>query len=347
MPALYDVLLFAINKMMPVWKEYEQIVQNVNPSIVIMPSLCSDSFTMDMIETSKKKKVKSLVLINSWDNLVSKGVIPMPPDFIGVWGEQGVKQAVEIQNVPRQRVIIMGAPRFEMYFNNKPQNAKKEIYEFNGINEDMEIVLFAATVMPFDDCGALKILDNEIKSKEAYGNYRILYRPHPEMLRRVGETHISEYNLEKVLLDKQMEEFYNLRFAQKEFPSYINKTSLDYYPKLLSSVKAVVSAPTTLSLEAALNGIPVLMICYNDGKNFHLTPEQVSQYENIQEILVFPGIIPCYREADLLNCFKKLVAASQDAKLKQELVKATEYVLYRDKNTYSQRLADLADRITN
>jgi hypothetical protein len=349
LPSVYKFLNWLISKSLPIWRELEETLIKQNISIVIMPSLATDSWTLDMIRTTKIMKVKSLILINSWDNLVSKGVLPQPPDWVGVWGKQGLNQAVNIQKIHKDKILILGAPRFDMYFDDNSQlDPKTEIYDFNKIPLGKKIILYAATSLPFDDVAVLKFLDNIIREEERFQDFVILFRPHPESLERVNEVHISTLQLKNVYLDKQMEEFYNRHFDEyDEVPSYINKTSLDYYPKLLNSVVAMVSTPTTLSLEGALNKIPCLMICYNDGKHHYLSPDVVAQFEYIKDLLTFPGIVSCFDKEDLTSSFSKLVNISQDEKIKSQLFEATRYILFRDEKKYPTRLLKAVEGILN
>lgn len=346
-PVIYNVLRFAIENFFPVWKELDKLINEIKPELIIMPSQAADSWTIDMILTARKRKIKSLVLINSWDNLVSKGVIPTPPDCLAVWGPQGVKQALNVQNIPREKLVVLGSPRFEMYFEEKPKNSKDYICAYNNIPTGKKIILFASSAAPFDDCSALKILDDEITNNKKYHDYIILYRPHPEKMPRKDEKHIFEYDFKNVYLDKQTEQFYNLSLdsnARSSF-SHLNEAKLDYYPRLLNSIDGVVGPPTTLSLEGAFIGVPYLIICYGDNKNVYLTPDKMSEFEHIKEILSFSGVIPCREQESLLACFEKLIMYTKDEDIKKNLIRDTEYILYRDHIPYPIRLKNAVDRL--
>jgi len=343
LPLIYDLLLGLYKIVLPSWTEFAGVVKTISPSLVIAPSLAADSFTIDMTYTARKLGVKSMLLINSWDNLISKGVLPIPPDCLVVWGPQGVSQATKVQQMPPGSVVALGVPRFEVYYSENKRDFS--IHAFNKIPSEKKILLYAATAMPFDDVQALQILDRAIS--ETYSNYVILFRPHPEMHKRIGEANIAECGFRNVYIDQQVAAYYASRFqpGNDDPPSYVNNAELDYYPVLMKSIVGTICPPTTLSLEGAINGIPCLMICYGDGKNFWLTPDLMSQYENVEEVLSFPGIIPCRSEAELESCFRKLLAYSQDENIKKELVRATEYVVSRSGETYKSSLCALTDRL--
>ena len=349
LPGVYEIILGTIRTLLPRWTQFESIMQKIEPVAVIAPSLAADSFTIDMTHTAKKLGIKSILLINSWDNLVSKGVLPIPPDCLVVWGQQGVNQAVNVQNIAPDRLFALGNPRFDRYFCNgeRSQFPGLDIHDFNGIPANKNIILYAATSIPFDDISAIEILDRMISSNKAYSDYVILFRPHPEMMKRHAERSFEDFDFNNVYLDQQVADYYHSRFGETGDceKSFINDADLDYYPALLKSVVAVVCPPTTLGIEGAMNGIPCLMICYGDGRNLWLSPDQVCQYENVEEVLEMPGVVPCRSESDLENCFKQVINFAGNSQIRKGLAESTNYLVYRDSTPYSERLRLLVDRL--
>lgn len=348
-PIVFDVFLAFIKILLPKWGEFSRILRSHKPTAVIAPSLAGDSFTIDMTYTAKAMGVKSILLINSWDNLVSKGVLPMPPDCLVVWGDQGKSQAISIQGVPADRIKTLGLARFEPYFKEIGLENKWFIHEFNGIPKDKKIILYAATALPFDDMSVLEVLDTEISLNSDLCDYVILFRPHPEMMKRVSERDFNDCDFKNVFIDRQVGNFYRSRFqaASDDFPSFINNAALEYYPLLLKSVSCVVCPPTTLALEGALNGSPCLVIGYSDGKNTKLSPDQICKYGFMSDLLAMPGVIPCFREDSLQESFKNLIEISLNSEARSTLVNSTRGIVYRDDIPYAGRLLKLVHEIVS
>lgn len=349
MPGVYALFLLSVQFLLPKWREFDTVIQEVKPVAVIAPSLAADSFTIDMTYTAKRLGIKSMLLINSWDNLVSKGVLPLPPDCVGVWGTQGINQATRVQNVPADRVVALGVPRFDLYFRDDAPKPTVDIHEFNGIPPDKKIILYAATAIPFDDISAIEILDRFISSDPAYSEFVILFRPHPEMMKRSDERSFADCDFRNVCLDRQVAAYYTSRFkaGNDNDKSYINNAELDYYPALLKTVVAVVCPPTTLGVEGAMNGAPCLMICYGDGKNTWLSPEKMCQYESVEEVLDMPGVVACRAESDLIDSFRTVIELSKNQEARDQLALATKYIVYRDATPYAERLHILVGSMIN
>jgi hypothetical protein len=217
----------------------------------------------------------------------------------------------------------------------------------NNIPLQKKIILYAATIMPFDDIKALGLLNNELKNNSEFKDYVILFRAHPEMMERVDEGNLQECAFENVFIDIQTAKFYLSRFNKTEQykSSTINETSLDYYPSLFQNIVAMVCPPTTLSVEGLINGKPCLMICYNDGKNHYLSPEKMAQYENVQEVLALEGVIPCFEESSFLENFRKLIRSSINTTSAEKIMQATKKIVYNDENEYAIRLNNFVQKI--
>lgn len=344
---LFKLFLEICRKILGKWYELDIIFNEFKPNLIIAPSLAADSFTIDMTLTAELSNIESILLINSWDNLVSKGVIPIKPSYIGLWGEQSINHAVNIQNIPIEKLKILGVPRFDAYFyDNNEINV--DIYKINKIPTDKKIILYPSTVLPFNDIEALQILDKEITDNPLYRDYIILFRSHPEMMHRKNEISVLEAGFNNIYLDIQTSEFYLSRFGSdvgKDYGSTLNETSLEYYPSLLKNVVALVCPATTMSLEGLLNGKPCMMLCYDDGMGYKLSAKKVAKFENVQEILNMKGVYPVYEKKDILIEFKKIIMLLSSNTHEKDIIVSTKYFVYRDKDKYSIRLKNFIDEI--
>src|SRR3989304_1182537 len=103
-------------EILPVNSAISDAIQKVNPSVVLFPSSAYDPAGTDIIKVCKKMHIPSLFLIDNWDNLSSKSIMWVKPDYLGVWGEQSVEHGVRIQGIEKDRIGILGTPRFDKYF---------------------------------------------------------------------------------------------------------------------------------------------------------------------------------------------------------------------------------------
>jgi len=68
------------------------------------------------------------MLLYSWDNLSTKGCLHQPPDRMFVWNELQRREALSLHGFPEDRVVIAGAPRFDAFFELRPETRREEFY---------------------------------------------------------------------------------------------------------------------------------------------------------------------------------------------------------------------------
>jgi hypothetical protein len=347
----FNIFRNIFNSFMPKWSQLSEYLSENQPDLLIAPSLLADTFTIDLSHATRKFGVKTILLVNSWDNLISKGTMPFEPDLLVVWGANSIKHAEYVQRINSKKIAVLGVPRFESYFGKQTQDTlisynRKYICDYNSISIDKKIILYPATSLPFDDMSALQLIDIEISKNKKLENFVVLYRPHPETIPRVDEKFFFDQNFENVLMDKQMISYYRSRFGGargQDISSAINNTDLSYYPKLLNSIEAVVSPATTMVLEALILGKPIVMICYDDGVNKRLPPSEVARYENVRELMELPGVYSCREETSLIPMLHEALDISLSFGASQKISNSTSGIVYRDATPYSSRLLSLVN----
>jgi len=121
---IFPFFIFFYRLRLTLNKSLEKYVESLKPDLILFPSSAFDPIGYDILEISRKKKVKTIFLIDNWDNLCSKTVFLRKPDFITVWGRQSLEHGVKIQGLREKQIITIGTPRFNIYYktlNNHPK----------------------------------------------------------------------------------------------------------------------------------------------------------------------------------------------------------------------------------
>lgn len=310
-------------------KSLEKYVESVKPDLILFPSSAFDPIAYDILEISAKKKVKTVFLIDNWDNLCSKTVFIKKPDCITVWGRQSLEYGVNIQGLKEKQIITIGTPRFNIYYktlNNLPKSP------ING-----KYVLFIGAAMAVDETGALKELDEELEqNKDIYGDLKIIYRPHPW---RQGINDFNKSDFKHVELDMQIKDHYLRSFNKKKITLDF-QPSIDYYPAILGNALFLVASLTTMALEALIMEKKVLLIVYDEGQNFKTSPKIIFKYcEHFRGIEKLNGFVFCKEKSKLKQQFRETyIKMSRDGfkPIKSDL----SYFLFNDDREYQQRLFD-------
>lgn len=292
------------------------------PDLIIYPSSAYDPEGNDLARIGKILKVKTLFLIDNWDNLSSKTIFWASPDHLGVWGEQSKEHAVRIQGFKPGQVTPIGTPRFDDYYTKTEPSPLP-----------FEYVLFAGQAIAFDEVSALRLIEKEIEDNpQIYKGLKVVYRPHPWRQTRFCNDKFIESEFKHIVIDPQVKDAYykqNTRF----------QPDLGYYPALLKNAKFVVAPPTTMLIESLLCHKRVLLLAYDDGVHLTSPHNALANYEHFKGVEEIEGVMACPRAYQLATRFRILALQNED--FEPDL----SYYLFNDGRRYRDRLADLVRRL--
>ncbi len=120
---------------------YKDYFEKYKPDIIFSTDVYND-FDQALIKEAKMSKVFVVVMVRSWDNNFSKGLMRFLPDKLIVNNEVIKKEAMELHNYPEKNIFIGGLPQFDDYL--KAPFANREEF-FKSVNGDPKkrTILFA------------------------------------------------------------------------------------------------------------------------------------------------------------------------------------------------------------
>ena len=309
------------------------IIREHSPQLVIFPVTGVEATGTELVLLSQDYGFRTLFLVNGWDNLCSKGVFLRLPDYLGVWGQQSLVDAVQIQGMPQHRCILMGCSRYEPYFT----------MHANCLNSPFRFpyILFAGATTPCDEIGALKICERLL----AGSAIKVVYRPHPWREKRKCFDLFEKDGYNNVVIDPQVEEaYYGEKAKGTESVSSGNYPSLDYYPALLNHAMFIVSPMSSMTLEAALFDVPALILANDDGVHSIPASKQL-EYHHFKGYEDMPGWVVAKTMAEFRLGFDGALIRWADEsrdhrKFRPALSLATRRYLHQDGRTYAERLRD-------
>ncbi len=330
LPVIYNLVKFFVFQVTRD-KNLEEILSEINPRIILLPSSGYDGLTFEIIRIAKKKKIPTCLLVDNWDNLTSKTVFTRKPDYLVVWGKQAVEAAVRIHGMERNRVFPLGTPRFMGYMNREGRDLPSP-YNF-------KYILFAGIAVPFDELSTLKKLEEIIDRKGL--DIKIVYRPHPARTRRQCADTFFEYDFKHILIDEQAKLYYK---RDQEFKD-IDMPDLEYYPKLLANMEFMICPLSTMMIEGLLFGKKVFVPVYDDGIHFTNPKNLLARHEHFRGIDKFKNIHLVKSSDDL----EKIFTESFQQTLEPKDVKYNNIFdfISPDTSNYALELEKLVNRIIN
>lgn len=310
-------------------KELEKYINQIKPKIIIFPSTAYDPIGNDIVQMGKKSNIKTIFVIDNWDNLSSKSILYEKPDYLTVWSEQCRKHAIEIQGFTSESIFVLGSARFNDYFTKRDQPL---VSHFN-----FKYILFVGTAVKFDEIDVIRKLDNIISNNLIFNNIKIIYRPHPW---RQSEEILSIECLKNIVIDPQIQKEYFDNKTSTEF-----QPELDYYPSLIQNAEFVIGGLTSMLIEALIFRKNCIALAHDDGKNL------TSQHNILKNYVHFDGIenIEAIKICDNLENLESLMSKLLTKNNHLDFVKIDmqrEYFLYKEKDKdFKDHLKEIIEKI--
>jgi hypothetical protein len=199
----------------------------------------------DVVKAAKSLGVPTGIVVYSWDNLSSKGLIHEHPDRLFVWNDVQAREAVELHGIAADAIAVVGAVRFDPVFDMTPSAARADLLGELGLDPGRKTVIWlgsSAFVSPrepeFVEEWVVRLRaarDNELE------HANVIVRPHPGT---VGNPAWAEWQPP----------------AGAVVPApVVRERAQDLYDQLFVS-DAVVSLNTSAEIEAAVVDRPVLTV---------------------------------------------------------------------------------------
>jgi hypothetical protein len=311
-----------------------QIIEKNSPDIIIFPCSAYDPDGNDIISISKKLKIKTFFLVDNWDNLSSKSIFWIKPDYLGVWGKQSLEHAIEIQGFSEEQIILLGTPRFNDYFKYRDQKLSSPY--------DFKYVLFVGTALAFDEPEALKFYEKILeKNQDIFPGLKLVYRPHPWRQKSMfsSSRNIELNKFKHIILDKQIEHAYKSNNNDDSF-----QPQLEYYPALINNAEFVTGGLTSMLIESVIFRKMFLGLIHDDRKHFTSMHRVFKGYKHFQGIESMDAILLCDNlenlEVSFINAWKQKKSLNNTAVDNQR-----QYYYYDDNQDYSIRLLDACNKV--
>ena len=321
--------------------DLERLLDEEDPDLIIHPSVLAGVYINDLVLTSKERRIPLVVIMNSWDNPSTKRAMSGQPDWLLVWGEQTRAHAMTYMDMPADTVVCFGAAQFDV-FRQVPRLSREEFCRRHQIADaSSRILLYAGSSKGTDEFSHLRMLDDAIESGEL-GNAVVVYRPHPWGDGGKGGGRILEHPWRHVRVEHTMREYLERVTAGGSAgittPDYRNTHDL------LASVDALVSPLSTIIIEGALHGKPVM--CFlpdeEDGGGHFAVALPLTHFD---ELFAEPRFLIARGDGALVPGARELLAKVGDEAFAAELRQAAIPFVAAFDRPYGERLLAFVARV--
>ena len=308
------------------------LVARAAPDLVILPTNAYEAVGMDLVRLTRGTSVRTLFLVDNWDNLSSKTLLWARPDHLAVWGEQSAEHAVEIQGMAASDVSVVGTARFGDYYAARATPPASP-YPF-------PYVLFVGAALANDELAVLRQLDDLLEARADDDGLRVVYRPHPWQQPRAVDAEFEPTAFRHVVLDRQFIEEAPARSGdQRDF-----QPDLGWYPALLVNARLVMGPLTTMLLEGSVCRRRVLALAHDDGVHFTTPSQAYRWYRHFEGVETIEGFTLCHDLTELPDLFLPLAADTTPLDA-QRVDRSVDRFVHHDGRPFADRLLGTVDRV--
>jgi hypothetical protein len=182
----FDRFLRAVERRMPVSERSLRMIRDFEGDVlVVSPLVETGSPQGDHLRAADRLGIPTVLVVSSWDNLTTKGVIRDTPDLTIVWNEDQVREAVELHGLPAESVVATGAHSHDHWFAWQPATDATDFAAKVGLTPERPFLLYACSsgfIAGGDEVAFVREWAERLAASgdpelESVG---VLVRPHPQ-----------------------------------------------------------------------------------------------------------------------------------------------------------------------
>lgn len=239
------------------WAPY---FEKYSPAVVLGTSLTLNEDTA-MLKHARRRGIPIVGMVRSWDNLTSKTFLRIHPDLLLVQNPHMVEEAVNLADMPKDRIRVVGFPQFDYYLNPDWHISKEELGRLWGVDPQKRWVVYFTGGLP------LSVLD-----KRDYTDHVLMLLGACErgLLGQAISVLVRVHPNDDIILREKASQVPKLDFG-KGFDFSWDDTKL--LLNLLRSSDVTVNLGSTIALEAAIFDRPLVLAAF-DGYDEEKLPWQ-------------------------------------------------------------------------
>lgn len=215
------------------------------------------------LAAARARKIFTIGMIRSWDNVTNKGLFRVEPDRLIVHNHIIKNEVLEINDFSQEKIFVGGVPQFDYYFTDQPGDRSKFFAEMRLDQNKKTILYIPAGIRFYDsDWQIAELLQNSVQSG-FLANSQIIMRVRPNDKVELGPFNPDPNIFSICIPGKQ---FKPNVFRDKE----LTKSDLSVLLGTLYYCDIVCGDISTLAIEAAIFDKPIVITGFDVSAHTYL-----------------------------------------------------------------------------
>lgn len=257
--------------------------EKYKPDVVFLAHLFDD-LEVNLLREAKKRGVRSVGFINSWDKLTARNMIRILPDELIVFNELVKKEALCYADMKEGRIAVTGIPQYDWHTNYRPLD-RVEFFAKKGLDPNKKLIVYAPMGKAYSnsDWDIIDFLREEI-SGGRIANAQLLVRFQPNDF--VDDSEIKKRS--GLIYDKP-----GIRFSKERGVDWdMSFDDIRGLTNTLANADLFVCYASSMSVDAAVFNKPVINIDFEVRGNELLSksPTHFYRMEHYRNAVLTGGI---------------------------------------------------------
>ncbi|HET7128837.1 MAG TPA: hypothetical protein VFJ93_07170 [Gaiellaceae bacterium] len=174
----------AVERALPRPEGARAVLREIGPDVAVFgDSATRASLTVSLARAATQLGIPTLTWVASWDNLTTRPRLRAIPDRLLVWNEIQRTEAVELHAVPGDRIDVIGAPNFDLWFD-RTASSRAAFLGRVGLDPERPVILWVGSATnrwepPEPPLVERWVAGIRASTDEGLRRAGILIRPHP------------------------------------------------------------------------------------------------------------------------------------------------------------------------
>lgn len=300
-------------------KNTRLVLQNLKPHFILSTTNVIDT-EWAIFRVAQEMKIQTFTHILSFDNLTSRGYLPIENfDIYFVWNQTMKNELIKYYNVDDSKIIISGTPQFDYHTDPEYKLTRSETLKKLGLLEENNYILYCANhhhISP-NEPELLDYILNEFSGLMELSSYKIILRFHP----------MDNYERWNKVLKMHPSIFVSIPWEHKDENSTFwgNPTIADLilFSNTLRYSSVMLNIASTVSIDAGITDTPVVCL------GFHPTIKTEGEFYNEVHFSEHYAPIMQTKATPLANSVEELIDLIIDQLQNPEKLKAQRLELKR------------------
>ncbi len=315
----------------------DPLLDRLAPDVIVHPTVLDGYFVNDLIMLGRARGIPTVAIMNSWDNPSTKRAVVGQPDRLLVWGPQTRDLAIRYAGMAPERVICFGAAQFDIY-RREPRVTREEFCRRHAIDPAKPILLYAGSSKGSDEFAHLQMIEEAI-DRGTLAQIAVVYRPHPWGRGGYKGERLLDQPWRHVRIESSMRTYLEeIRAGRKA----IHLADYADTHDVLACVDAVVSPLSTILLEAALHGKPMLCFLPDEKEGSSLALQ--AKHAHFEAMYENPIFLKAHGDLSLVGKLSELMGLVGDPGFVTALQQTNEFFVAPYAEPYGSRLRDFLEQ---